>query len=200
MYSTKLELFHMKIYGIYLYTIDGDDARIIDSATDFSDLSWFYRSSFIEIANFTSKQLATSQNPQENVTADEKDFLFYAHREGNNCSIIVSTKDYPSRAAFSILREIMKEYNKCGGNFPNGKCQTIQQGIVDYQDPTKADKLLQIQSNLDEIQKIMIMSLEKAIGRGESIKELAERSKELSEQSRIFVRESSKLNKCCTII
>lgn len=190
----------MKIYAMYIYTTSGDNATLIDSAKDFNDVGWMYRKNCIEVSDFSSKQLATSQNPQINVTAEEKDFLFHAHRKGTACAIIVATKDYPSRVAFSILREIMTEYDKCGGNFPNGKCQTIQRGIIDYQDPTKADKLAQIQSNLDQTRDIMVMNLEKAIGRGESLDQLAQKSEEISNQSKLFVREASKLNRCCSII
>lgn len=190
----------MKIYAMYLYTTNGNDATIVDSAKDFNDVGWMYRKNCIEVSDFSSKQLAASQNPQMNVTAEEKDFLFHAHRKDNACAIIVATKDYPSRIAFSILREIMIEYDKCSGHFPNGKSQTIQRGIVEYQDPTKADKLAQIQANLDQTREIMVMNLEKAIGRGESLDQLAQKSEEISNQSKLFVREASKLNRCCSII
>lgn len=190
----------MKIYALYLYKVEGEKSIVVDSAKDFTDVGFLYRKNCVEISDFFSAQLASSKNPQANVTAEEQQFLFQCSRMDNYCAILVSTKDYPTRPAFSILREIFKEVKNCGGVLPNGKSSVIQRGIVEYQDPTKADKLAQIQQNLDQTREIMVMSLEKAIARGESLEELAEKSQNISDQSKIFVRESKKLNRCCTVI
>ncbi|OHT03616.1 SNARE protein [Tritrichomonas foetus] len=190
----------MKLYAIYLFRTVGEKATIVDSAKDFSDVGWMYRKNCVEICDFASTQLAQSKNPQQRVSAEEKDFLFHAFRKDNVCAVLVGTKDYPSRAAFSILREVMSEYDQCGGNLPDGKCKTIQRGIVEYQNPEKADKMAQIHANLDQTREIMVTNLEKAIGRGESLNELAQKSETISAQSKMFAREASKLNSCCTII
>lgn len=190
----------MKIYALYLYKKTGNKTTLINTAHDFNDVGWMYRKNCLEIADWTSKQIAESPNPEVNVTVDEKNFHFHARRKNNICAIIISTKDYPSRAAFNILREIIREYDLCGGNLPNNKCQTIQRGITEYQDPSQADKLMKIQSNLDETERIMNMNIQKALVRRESLEEMAQKSKELSEQSKVFVRESSKLNSCCLVI
>ena len=190
----------MKIYAVYNYRSNGDKADIVDKAQDFSDVGRLYKKHVIEIADFAALQLATSKNPQTNVTAEERDFYFHAFRKGDVCTILVATKDYPSRTAFSILREVMNEYDQYGGNFPGGKSQSIQKAITAYQDPKNADKLAAIHQNLDETKEIMVTNLEKAIGRGESLEELAQRSENISAQSKIFAREARDLNRCCSII
>lgn len=68
---------------------------------------------------------------------------------------------------------------------------------LNNQNPANADKIRKIQQNLDEVQKIMVMNLEEAIGRGEKIEELAQKSDHLSESSKMFLRDSKKLNRCC---
>ena len=191
----------MKIYALYMYhRTDEDNCQLIDSAKDFSDVGMFYRKNAVELADFASKQLVTSKNPQTFVSAQEKQFIFHAYRKNNAVAIAVTTEDYTSRVAYSILREIMTEHDQCGGKYPGGKSQVIANGIVKYQDPKNADKLAQIQSNLDEIKEIMVTNLENAIGRGEKLNEMAQKSEELSQQSKMFAREADKMNKCCTMI
>ena len=191
----------MKIYALYIYhRSDEDHSQLIDSAKDFNDVGMFYQKNVIELADFASKQLVISKNPQTFVSAQEKQFIFHAYRKGNAVAIAVTTEDYPSRIAYSILREIMIEHDQCWGKYPGGKSQVISNGIIKYQDPKNADKLAQIQSNLDEIKEIMVMNLEKAIGRGEKLNEMAQKSEELSQQSKMFAKEAEKMNKCCTMI
>jgi synaptobrevin family protein YKT6 len=134
------------------------------------------------------------------VAAQEKQFMFFTFRKNEVVTIIITSEDYPSRAAFSIIREIMSEYEQCGGRFPGGKSSVIHKGIKEYQQPANADKLLKIQQNLDEIQKTMIQNLEAAIGRGQSLSQLAEKSEAISNQSKLFAREAHKMNRCCSVI
>lgn len=191
----------MKIYALYIYRRESEDkGLLIDSAKDFADVGMFYRKNAIELSDFASMQLVTSKNPQTFVSAQEKQFIFHAYRKGSAVAIAVTTEDYPSRVAYSILREIMSEYDQCGGRYPGGKSRVISAGIVKYQDPKNADKLAQIQSNLDEIKEIMVTNLENAIGRGEKLNEMAQKSEELSAQSKMFAREAEKMNKCCAMI
>lgn len=172
---------------------NGEDAHIIDSATDFSDISWFYRKKSIDISNITSKKLATSQNSQENATFDENEFSFHVHRKSNICAIIVSTKDYPGFVEFEILKKIMNEYDNCCGNFPNEKCETIQRGIIEYQDPAKAVDDYQDRLELYEILRKMERSLlQFPAGQDRTLQEMLEKCDNISKQLSIF-------NKCILI-
>ena len=190
----------MKIYALYIYRQNNDKATLIDSAKEFSDIGFMYRKNAIELADFASSQLATSKNTQSFMSAKEKNLMFHMYRKGEAAVIAVVSEDYPSRVAYSILKEIMGEFDQCSGRYPGGKSEVIKRGIVQYQEPKNADKLLQIQSNLDEAKEIMIMNLEKAIGRGEKLSELAEKSETLSEQSKMFAREAEKMSSCCVVI
>ena len=195
----KVIFLKMKIYSMYLYQKNSpDSAELKDKAQDFSNLNFMYRKNAIEIADFAALNLATSPNTEARVSAEEKNFLFHILRNTNGAvAIIVADKDYPSRAAFSILREIMDEYINNGMSFKGGKSQVMQTGIVKYQDPTNADKILKIQSNLEETKQIMVQNLEKALGRGESLEDMLQKSKDISASSQMFAREAKKTNKCC---
>ena len=190
----------MKLYALYMFKTAGDKSTIVDAARDFSDVSFMYRKHAVEICDFYAGTLATSPNSDKLVSAKEQQFMFHMFRKEDNSCILVATEDYPSRAAFQILRSLMTEYEQCGGKFPNGKSDVIQRGIREYQRPENADKLLKIQDNLQETQKIMIQNLETAIGRGKTLEELAEKSSAISDQSKLFAREARKMNRCCMLI
>jgi synaptobrevin family protein YKT6 len=181
-------------------TRNGENVTIVDSGKDFSDVSFIYRKSAVEICDLAATNLATSPKPDIRMSAKEKEFLFHLFRKGNAATVFVCTDDYPSRVAYTILNEIMAEYDQCQGRYPGGKSSVIQRGIREYQDPAKADKLTQIQQNLDEIQNIMVQNLEAAIARGESLSQLADKSQQISEQSKLFAREAEKMNRCCALI
>jgi synaptobrevin family protein YKT6 len=132
-------------------------------------------------------------NTDINVAAQEKEHLINMHRPTREAAFLIAVdKEYPSRSAFSILRNISNEYKQNENKFPNGKSTIIEEGIVKYQDPKNADKLLAIQANLEETQTIMAMNLEKSIARGKILDELAEKSEEISSSSHQFLRESKK--------
>jgi synaptobrevin family protein YKT6 len=190
----------MKLYALYVMKRNGDQVTTLDSAKNFSDVSIVYRRSATELCDLAATGLVTSPKPDRFMSAQEKQFIFLIFRKDGAATVLVASEDYHSRVGFTILREIMGEYDQCSGRFPAGKSAVIQRAITEYQNPRNADKLLQIQSNLEEIRNIMTQNLEAALARGESLAELAEKSENISQQSKLFAREAAKLNKCCSII
>jgi synaptobrevin family protein YKT6 len=190
----------MKIYAMYVMEKTGDTARVIDSATDFSDVGFFYRGSAVEVCNTIAKGLAASPSQDRLTTAKEQQFMFHKMRNHDIVTIIVATQDYPSRVAFGILREIMNEYDACAGIFLNGKSSVIQRGIREYQQPRNADKITKIMENLQETQTIMTKNLQMALARGETLEQMLAKAEGISDQARMFARQSKKLNRCCSRI
>jgi len=191
----------MKIYSVYFYTLAGDSMKLVDNQSDFSDIGFMHRKYAAEICNFAAFEMANGKNMNTCITAQEQGYLISMFRPNKNSAAVIATnKDYPSRAAFSILREISNEYEQSGNSFIGGKSQVMKKAITDYQNPANADKILKIQENLAEAQKIMVMNLEQAIARQESLSELAQKSDRLSETSQLFLRDTKKLNKCCSIL
>jgi synaptobrevin family protein YKT6 len=190
----------MRLYALYVMKRNGDQVTVLDSAKDFSEVGFMYRRSATELCDLAATNLAISPKPDRFMSVQEKQFLFLIFRKNEAVTVVVASEDYPSRPGFTILREIMGEYDQCSGRFPGGKSAVIQRAIHEYQDPRKADKLLQIQTNLDEIRDIMTQNLQSALARGETLAQLAEKSENISAQSKMFAREAEKLNKCCSMI
>jgi synaptobrevin family protein YKT6 len=172
---------------------------LIDKSSNFSDVSFLYRSNAEEVVNFACFELANGNKMDTYVSAEESKKLFHMYRPVPDVAVvIVVDAEYPSRSAFLICRNIANEYSSNGNSFPGGKSQIMSEGIIKYQDPQNADKILKIQNNLAEAQSIMVTNLELAIARGESLEKLAEKADSLSASSKQFVRESKKLNGCCS--
>jgi synaptobrevin family protein YKT6 len=188
-----------KLYGVYVLRRQGEQATILDVERDFSDLSFIYRKSAIELCDFAVNNLVTSPKTDRFMSAQEKQFLFQMFRKGDAATVVVTSADYPTRVSFTICKEVMAEYDKCGGNFPGGKCALVHRAVVEYQNPANADKLLRIQQNLDECRDVMTQNLQAALARGESLEELAQKSSTISDQSKLFAREAAKMNRCCSI-
>jgi hypothetical protein len=115
----------MKIYAMYVFDKTDETARLIDSASDFSDVGFFYRGSALEVCTVVAQNLAASPSPDRLTTVQERSYMFHKLRVRDAVALIVATQDYPSRVAFGILREIMREYEACAGLFPNGKSSVI---------------------------------------------------------------------------
>jgi synaptobrevin family protein YKT6 len=191
---------NMKIYAMYLMEKTGDTSRVIDSITDFSDVGFFYRGSAVEICDFFAKGLAASPSQDRLTTVQEQQFMFHKMRNQNIVTIIVTTQDYPSRVAFGILREMMNEYLASAGVLLNGQSLVIRRGIREYQQPRNADKITKITENLQETQMIMTKNLQMALARGETLEQMLTKAEGISDQARLFARESKKLNRCCSRI
>ena len=72
--------------------------------------------------------------------------------------------------------------------------------VKKFQVPHEADKILKIQKDLDETKTILVQSMDKLLDRGEALDSLANKSGDLSLQSKIFLDQASGLNSCCSIL
>eukprot|EP00330_Aristerostoma_sp_ATCC50986_P004639 CAMPEP_0114582806 /NCGR_PEP_ID=MMETSP0125-20121206/6688_1 /TAXON_ID=485358 ORGANISM="Aristerostoma sp., Strain ATCC 50986" /NCGR_SAMPLE_ID=MMETSP0125 /ASSEMBLY_ACC=CAM_ASM_000245 /LENGTH=74 /DNA_ID=CAMNT_0001775929 /DNA_START=451 /DNA_END=675 /DNA_ORIENTATION=- len=72
--------------------------------------------------------------------------------------------------------------------------------IKKYQDPKEADKLLKLQSQLEEVNKIMTKNLDDILARGETLESLMSKSKDVSSVSYNFYKKAKQTNKkCCSL-
>ena len=69
--------------------------------------------------------------------------------------------------------------------------------IAKYQDPAAADKLLQIQRELDETKIVLHKTIDSVLARGEKLDNLVEKSSDLSMASQMFYKQARKTNSCC---
>jgi len=125
-------------------------------------------------------------------------------RSDGLAAVVVADTEYPLRVAFSFLNKVLGDFEaKFGDQWKKQeKDQSLtpdflQKDLSDFQDPKAGDKLLKIQEQLDDIKAIMYKNLEDVIARGKTIDQLVEDSERLSESSKMFYKDSKKLNSCC---
>ncbi len=72
--------------------------------------------------------------------------------------------------------------------------------IEEFQDPKKADKLLQIESELNDLQGMLTKTLGDLLDRGENLDDLMKQSEDISQSAYMFYNKSKQANqKCCSI-
>lgn len=140
-------------------------------------------------------------------TIEMKDNPYVVHcyvRLDGLAASVISDKEYSERVAFSLINEIMREYEatnkgawKAEQKDKNEEPKFLQEYIKKYQDPTEADKLLKIQKNLDEVKGIMHKNIDELLKRGVKLDDLMQKSEDLSATSVVFYQKSKDTNRCC---
>ncbi len=118
---------------------------------------------------------------------------------------MVSDKEYPQRVAFSLITQMLIDYEKTQ---PNGAWKAIDKDqdstpdflathLSKFQNPKEADKLMKIQKDLDEVKDIMVKNIDDLLQRGMKLDDLMEKSNDLSDTSKHFYKQAKKTNACC---
>ena len=121
--------------------------------------------------------------------------------------VAVCDKDYPQRVAFNMLNKIVEEfaaevapatYTGCDpSTYTFDKCQTY---LEKYQNPTEADPMMKVQTELDETKVIVYDTIEKVLQRGEKLDDLVAKSEHLGTTSKAFAKTAKKTNACCSYV
>jgi synaptobrevin family protein YKT6 len=82
-----------------------------------------------------------------------------------------------------------------GARFPR-----LDEALVEYQDPTKVDKVMKLDKQLGDTKDILYKTIEKVLERGEKLDELVDKSNALSTQSKLFYKQAKKTNSCCEVM
>ena len=99
---------------------------------------------------------------------------------------------------FSALYKLenLQQYN----SDQNLKFPELDQMIKKYQDPKEADKLMKIESELDEIQDMLTKTMADLLDRGEKLDDLMKDSEYISNTAFNFYQKSKEANnKCCSL-
>jgi synaptobrevin family protein YKT6 len=79
--------------------------------------------------------------------------------------------------------------------------KSISDIFLKYQDPTKVDKLTEAIQEVEETKIVLHESVRKLLEQQGDLDELVSKSKDLSEASKQFYKNSKKMNKsCCQMI
>jgi synaptobrevin family protein YKT6 len=214
----------MKVLAIYIVHVfksqsssaassnqNGENSKIIVMASDLSSVGWFSRGSVQQVMNFTARTVSERTPPGQRSTIDEQEYTAYIFRPVKHPKLSVVTvtdKEYPHRAADCIGPQVISDFT---ASFRESEYTDISKPqlfwpqldakLTQYQQPSQAmDKVAKIQSELDATTEVMHKNIEQVLQRGERLEDLMERTEELDNATKLFVKQAKKANRrCCSM-
>ncbi|KAG9395428.1 Synaptobrevin [Carpediemonas membranifera] len=192
--------------GALFKRVCDENAAMLALEYNLQSINMLLRGKAKEIIRFGCRTVAGRVPLGQSGAISYKEFMiFYMARRDGLIMLIVSDENYPATAGREACRRILDDFDiRHGGsdfsnltsdakiNFPE-----LRNKIVLYQDPTKADKTMAIQSQLDATKRVMVQNLDALLKRGEQVDNLIEVSEDLSSAAKMFAKQARKTNQCC---
>ncbi|VVB16396.1 unnamed protein product [Arabis nemorensis] len=200
----------MKITALLVLKCDPEATGpvILANASDVSHFGYFQRSSVKEFVVFVGRTVASRTPPSQRQSVQHEEYKVHAYNRKGLCAVGFMDDHYPVRSAFSLLNQVLDEYEKSFGeawrsakeDSKDPSWPYLDEALKKFQDPAEADKLLKIQRELDETKIILHKTIDSVLARGEKLDSLVEKSSDLSMASQMFYKQAKKTNSCCTIL
>ncbi|XP_066923083.1 synaptobrevin homolog YKT6-like [Clytia hemisphaerica] len=195
----------VKLFAIELFYKSGK-VKELKSAHDLQSFGYFQRSSVREFMDFTGKIIVERTSAGQRASVSEQEYLCHVFVGGDGLSgVAITDKEYNQRVAFNMLNKILEEFKKQvpSAQYMNQDPSTYnftlcQSYLEKYQNPSEADPMMKVQSELDDTKIIMYETIEKVLQRGEKIDDLVAKSEGLSMGSKTFYKTAKKTNACCS--
>lgn len=205
----------MRLYALIAAGINPNDGKpyIYSREYELSSFGFFYRNSIKESFKFVCREsvgiLEKGTRHTVKHEVDDKTEI-YVHIQvaykKNVAFFAFCDSSYPKRVAFKALGEFMEKFDeKVGEKWESAvKDDKLECGVAAilkaYADPTKADALTSAQKTTEDIQVVLHENIKVLLERQGNLDTLVEKSKDLSSQSKMFYKNSKKMNKrCCNI-
>ncbi|KDO59431.1 hypothetical protein CISIN_1g029101mg [Citrus sinensis] len=169
---------------------DGSDPVVLATAMDVSHFGYFQRSSVKEFILFVARTVGKRTPPGQRQSVQHEEYKVHSYNRNGLCVMGFMDDHYPVRSSFSLLNQVLDEYQKnFGESWRTAQADNMQpwpylnEALNKYQDPAEADKLLKIQRELDETKIILHKTIDSVLARGEKLDSLVEKSSDLSAAS-----------------
>jgi len=198
----------VRLVSLAVCRVDTNESKtyVLCQETDLSGML-FGKQNLREICRFIARETSSQMKYNVMASLEYKQNYIHCMKELDNLSYIAITdNDYPSLAAHGVLRTVSREFHSTVDektyetatddsiNFPYlSKC------LQTYKQPPE-DKIELIEKEIDKSKQIITDSIEKVLANMEKLDDLVAKSNDLSEQSRIFYKNSKKLNRCCVML
>jgi synaptobrevin family protein YKT6 len=200
----------MKIFGMLMLRWRDDTPKpvLLATAFDLYSFSFFQRSSVKEFIIFFSRTLLERTTRGQRQTVDHEQYTVHIHlrTDGLGC-VFVADQEYPQRVAYSSMNQLLLDFHELqrdtwplvtkDSELPFPKLQEV---IVEWQDPTKADKLTKIHADLDKTIAIVHKTIDNVLDRGTKLETLVQQSEDLGMASKEFYKRAADANRCCVIM
>mmetsp|Transcript_62579 Transcript_62579/g.182980 ORF Transcript_62579/g.182980 Transcript_62579/m.182980 type:complete len:201 (-) Transcript_62579:71-673(-) len=197
----------MKLLSLIIYRWKEDSSVELSVNQELSSFSFFHRGPVKEHIKFHSRLIVSRTPVGRRASIDFEQNLgkchTWVHPQGIGAAVLVDA-EYPMRVAFSLLSESVRIFlESMAGKWEDATtdtllpCPALEVLFQKYQDPTEADKLTKIEKDLEEVKGTVMQSMDDLLKRGESLDQLMQKSKDLSNTSVQFYRTAKKNNQCC---
>lgn len=189
--------------GVTRWNKDTEKPVVLDAAFNLADYGYFQRGGVKEFLTFALKTLAGRLPPGVHGIDYEGKLCYCLMLDTGLGGIAVCDKEYPSRVAVSMLRDILEEVKTMAWKtmtVDGGlKIARLEATLTEYQDPVKVDKIMKVDKSLAETKEVLTKTIEAVLERGEKLDDLVEASAELSKTSKAFYKTAKSTNSCCVI-
>lgn len=196
----------VKLYYIAFFKkLEGQEPIRLGNICDVSHVNYFLQGTVADGINFLARTTSHSTTPGERtitpVNVEKQSYLLYAHAfiDGLVC-VVVTDNEYPKVTVLDIIASQTAVFRK------NVKVSEIKEDakinlsyMKEYltKSPKEISKIEKINEQLEEVKEIMRKNIDEITMRGEKLEVLMEKSKDLSENSKLFAKKSRQLNSCC---
>lgn len=190
------------------WTSQGEPPIKLGSSFYLNDFGFFEKMGIKEGTLFMSREVIQRVQPGQNVSAKHKDWICHARNSPDGLAITaISDEEYPSYVAHNLIKEVqemfLKEHKDAWKKVVSDANMTVSgldNLLVKYQKPENACNVLKIQKDLDTTKDVLVKTVEQLLERGVKLEEVAEKSNDLSFQSKAFMKQAESMNSCCVIL
>lgn len=203
----------MKLYGLLVAGVNPNDEKVYIYSREYelSSFAFFNRNPIKGCFKFIGRETTPLLEKGTRHTAEHSssEASFIVHIQVSYSSKLAyyafCDSSYPKRVAFKCLNEFMEAFEaKHGDTWTKYiKDENLLCGLSvllkDYADPTKKDVLTDAMKNADDIKSVLHMNITRLLEKQGDLEKLVEKSKDLSDQGKLFLKSSRKMNKgwCC---
>ena len=131
---------------------------------------------------------------KQSITLEDNLGMCFCWTTSDNLSVaVVTDPTYPEGSAYNLIGQVILDFMQTFERNPDiyQYCEydvdlpyeNLAEFLKNWQDPSEADKLYKIKTELDDVKEIMHKNMNDLIERGESLESLMEKSNDLSKMS-----------------
>ena len=200
----------MRIISIHVFSLYKTKPIILSSAFSVSFVSIFQRGTLKDFLNFHSRLVIERVEKDTHAQVQlEKGVCFAVANDDKIGVTMICDEEYPKRVAIDFLLRVHDNF-KIFLTQRNINLNTIEKDtdlkfdyinteIEEWQDPSKKDNIMKLQSELNDVQDIMRQNLSELLKREETLENLMAKSQDLSAASVNFYKQAKKTNSCCNL-
>ena len=147
---------------------------------------------------------ALSDRSSKKCSIESEQYYFHYIIEFGACFLTLCDKSFDKKLAFSFLKNLSEEFsNEYGDRIKSKNLRPypfiefdsyIQKTKRKFQDNRRSSKVNLLNTELNDIQRIMLKNVEDILNRGEKLSDVDLKVQDLRNQSKVFEKNASELN------